>query len=453
MFKKYKQTDFLSGDIFLPMIQFAIPLLFSTLFQQLYNTIDTLIVGRTLGEAALAAIGASSPIYDMLIGFALGFGNGLAIVTARCFGSRDEKMLKDSAAAAIVIGVAVVAMITLLSQVVLMPLLQILHTPEEVIDEAYRYISIITRYTLVMFAYNLCAGLLRAIGNSLMPLIFLIISSFANIVLDYVFIVVMGRGLGGAAEATAIAQGISVLLCLIYIAKSVPILIPKKENFKVDMPLYKEMTAQGFSTAFMMCFVSIGSVILQSGINGLGYLTIAAHTAARKLYSFCMMPFTAMNQTVNTFVSQNYGAGQAGRVRKAMKYSYLYNAAVTIIITIVIWSFAPIMIRWISGSDEAVLLWNGTWYLRVVAPCYFILGVLNNTRRALQAIGQKILPVFSSVIELVGKIVFTAYFIPKMQYTAVIICEPVIWCFMVVELLVVFWRDPFIRGGKMEQQN
>lgn len=449
MFKKYKKTDFLSGDIFLPMIQFAIPLLFSTLFQQLYNTIDTLIVGRTLGEAALAAIGASSPIYDMLIGFALGFGNGLAIVTARCFGSRDEKMLKDSAAAAMVIGVAVVVMITLLSQVVLMPLLQILHTPEEVIVEAYRYISIITRYTLVMFAYNLCAGLLRAIGNSLMPLIFLIISSFANIVLDYVFIVVMGRGLGGAAEATAIAQGISVLLCLIYIAKAVPILIPKKENFKVDMPLYKEMTAQGFSTAFMMCFVSIGSVILQSGINGLGYLTIAAHTAARKLYSFCMMPFTAMNQTVNTFVSQNYGAGQSGRIRKAMKYSYLYNAAVTIIITIVIWSFAPIMIRWISGSDEEILLQNGTWYLRVVAPCYFILGVLNNTRRALQAIGQKILPVFSSVIELVGKIVFTAYFIPKMQYTAVIICEPVIWCFMVVELLVVFWRDPFIREGKV----
>lgn len=449
MFKKYKKTDFLSGDIFLPMVQFAIPLLFSTLFQQLYNTIDTLIVGRTLGEAALAAIGASSPIYDMLIGFALGFGNGLAIVTARCFGSRDEKMLKDSAAAAMVIGVAVVVMITLLSQVVLMPLLQILHTPEEVIDEAYRYISIITRYTLVMFAYNLCAGLLRAIGNSLMPLIFLIISSFANIVLDYVFIVVMGRGLGGAAEATAIAQGISVLLCLIYIAKAVPILIPKKENFKVDMPLYKEMTAQGFSTAFMMCFVSIGSVILQSGINGLGYLTIAAHTAARKLYSFCMMPFTAMNQTVNTFVSQNYGAGQSGRIRKAMKYSYLYNAAVTIIITIVIWCFAPTMIRWISGSDEEILLRNGTWYLRVVAPCYFILGVLNNTRRALQAIGQKILPVFSSVIELVGKIVFTAYFIPKMQYAAVIICEPIIWCFMVVELLVVFWRDPFIREGKV----
>ncbi|MBD5450523.1 MAG: MATE family efflux transporter [Lachnospiraceae bacterium] len=451
MFKKYKETDFLSGEIFIPMIQFAIPVLFSALFQQLYNTIDTLIVGRTLGETALAAIGAASPIYELLIGFALGFGNGLAIVTARCFGSRDERMLKDSAAASMVIGVTVVAVITLLSRVILMPLLHILHTPEEIINEAYRYISIITGFTLVMFAYNLCAGLLRAVGNSLMPLIFLIISSVANIVLDYVFIVIMGRGLGGAAEATVIAQGISVLLCLVYIAKSVPVLIPKKENFKVDMPLYKEMTAQGLSSAFMMCFVSAGSVILQSGINGLGYLTIAAHTAARKLYTFCMMPFTAMSQTVNTFVSQNYGAKQPERIRKAMKYSYLYAAVVTVLITGVIWIFAPAMIHWISGSDEPTLLQNGTLYLRVVAPCYFILGVLNNTRRALQAIGQKILPVFSGVIELIGKILFTAVFIPKMQYTAVIICEPVIWCFMVVELLVVFWRDPFIREGILEK--
>lgn len=451
MFKKYKETDFLSGEIFIPMIQFAIPVLFSALFQQLYNTIDTLIVGRTLGETALAAIGAASPIYELLIGFALGFGNGLAIVTARCFGSRDERMLKDSAAASMMIGVTVVAVITLLSRVILMPLLHILHTPEEIINEAYRYISIITGFTLVMFAYNLCAGLLRAVGNSLMPLIFLIISSVANIVLDYVFIVIMGRGLGGAAEATVIAQGISVLLCLVYIAKSVPVLIPKKENLKVDMPLYKEMTAQGLSSAFMMCFVSAGSVILQSGINGLGYLTIAAHTAARKLYTFCMMPFTAMSQTVNTFVSQNYGAKQPERIRKAMKYSYLYAAVVTVLITGVIWIFAPAMIHWISGSDEPTLLQNGTLYLRVVAPCYFILGVLNNTRRALQAIGQKILPVFSGVIELIGKILFTAVFIPKMQYTAVIICEPVIWCFMVVELLVVFWRDPFIREGILEK--
>lgn len=450
MFRKYKEIDFLSGKIFVPMVQFTIPVLFSILFQQLYNTIDTLIVGHTLGETALAAIGAASPIYDLLIGFALGFGNGLAIVTARCFGSQDERMLKNSVAAAIGIGAGIVAVITIFSQFILMPLLRILHTPAEIIDEAYHYISIITIFTVVMFAYNLCAGILRAVGNSIMPLLFLIISSFINIVLDYVFIAHLGRGLSGAAEATVIAQGISVLLCLLYIARSVKKLIPKKINFKFDKTLYIEMTAQGLSSAFMMCFVSAGSVILQSGINGLGYLTIAAHTAARKLYSFCMMPFMAMSQTINTFVSQNCGAKQPGRIRKAMKYSYIFAAIVTVFMTIFIWIFAPAMIRFISGSEEVVVLQNGTLYLRVVAPCYFILGVLNNTRRALQAIGQKILPVFSGVIELIGKILFTAFFIPKMQYMAVIICEPVIWCFMVVELLAVFWKDPFIREGKPE---
>lgn len=440
------KVDLLNGKIFTPMLHFAVPILFSVLFQQLYNTIDTLIVGHTLGETALAAMGAAVPVYDLMIGFALGFGNGLSIVTARFFGAGDERRLKDSVAASVVIGLAVVAVLTALSQVMMFPLLNLLHTPSEIIGEAYSYISIITRFTLVMFAYNLCAGILRAVGNSIMPLIFLIVSSLTNILLDYIFIAVFGRGLGGAAEATVIAQSISVLLCLVYIAKASPVLIPKKENFNKDIELYKEMAAQGLSMGFMSCLVSAGSVILQSGINGLGYMIIAAHTSARRMYQFCMIPFIAMMQTINTFVSQNYGARKAERIRKAVKYAYLYTAAVTVIITLVIWIFASDMIRLISGSDEMEVLKNGTWYLRIVAPCYFILGVPNISRTSLQAIGQKILPVLSSVIELIGKILFTAYFIPKLGYAAVIVCEPVIWCFMVAELLAAFWKNPFIRG-------
>lgn len=232
------KTDFLNGKIFIPMLYFAIPVLFSIFFQQLYNTVDTLIVGHTLGETALASIGAAVPIYDLLIGFALGFGNGMAIVTARCYGAGDEQMLKKSVAASVIIGMAVVAALTVLSEIVMMPLLHLLHTPKEIIGEAYRYISIITRFTLVMFAYNLCAGILRAIGNSIMPLVFLIISSVSNILLDYLFIAVLNRGLGGAAEATVIAQSISVLLCLVYIVKKAPILVPEKEHFKIDGVLY-----------------------------------------------------------------------------------------------------------------------------------------------------------------------------------------------------------------------
>ncbi|MCI8885189.1 MAG: MATE family efflux transporter [Dorea sp.] len=430
----------------MPMLRFAIPVFFSILFQQLYNTVDTLIVGRTLGETALAAIGAVVPIYDLLIGFALGFGNGLAIVTARCYGAGDEKMLKKSVAASVVIGVAVVAALTIWSQIIMIPLLRILHTPSEVIGEAYGYISVITRFTLVMFAYNLCAGMLRAVGNSLMPLVFLIISSLANILLDYVFIAILHRGLKGAAEATVIAQSISVCLCLVYIARAVPMIIPKKEHFNADMRLYREMTAQGLSMGFMNCFVSAGSVILQSGINGLGYLIIAAHTSARRIYQFCMIPSIAMMQTVNTFVSQNYGARKPERIRRSMKYSYLYTAALTVIITVLVWSFAPYMIRWISGSDETKVIENGMLYLRIVSPCYVILGLLNNTRTALQSIGEKILPVLSSVIELFGKIIFTAVLVPRFHYIAVIVCEPVIWCLMVAELFAAFWLNPFIRG-------
>lgn len=440
------KQDFLNGPIFMPMLRFAIPVFFSILFQQLYNTVDTLIVGRTLGETALAAIGAVVPIYDLLIGFALGFGNGLAIVTARCYGAGDEKMLKKSVAASIVIGVAVVAALTIWSQIIMIPLLRILHTPSEVIGEAYGYISVITRFTLVMFAYNLCAGMLRAVGNSLMPLVFLIISSLANILLDYVFIAILHRGLRGAAEATVIAQSISVCLCLVYIARAVPMIIPKKEHFNADMRLYREMTAQGLSMGFMNCFVSAGSVILQSSINGLGYLIIAAHTSARRIYQFCMIPSIAMMQTVNTFVSQNYGARKPERIRRSMKYSYLYTAALTVIITVLVWSFAPYMIRWISGSDETKVLENGMLYLRIVSPCYVILGLLNNTRTALQSIGEKILPVLSSVIELFGKIIFTAVLVPRFHYIAVIVCEPVIWCLMVAELFAAFWLNPFIRG-------
>lgn len=440
------KVDLLNGKIFVPMIQFTAPILFSVLFQQLYNTIDTLIVGHTLGETSLAAMGAAAPIYDLLIGFAIGFGNGLAIVTARCFGAGDEGKLKDSVAVSIVIGMAVVAALTLLSQVTLVPLLDLLHTPAEVMGDAYRYISIITRFILIMFAYNLCAGILRAVGNSIMPLVFLIISSLINILLDYIFIAVLDRGLGGAAEATVIAQSISVFLCLIYITKAVSILIPKRENFKKDQSLYKEMTAQGFSMGFMSCIVSAGSVILQSGINGLGYLIIAAHTSARRLFQFCLIPFIAMTQTMNTFVSQNYGAHKPQRIRKAVKYAYLYSAVVTVLITVIVWIFAPYMIKWISGSDETEVLQNGALYLRVVVPCYFILGVLNTTRTSLQAIGQKMLPVLSSVIELIGKILFTAAFIPRFAYMAVIVCEPVIWCFMAAELLAAFWKNPFIKG-------
>lgn len=446
------QVDLLRGAVFRSMIAFALPIMGSNFFQQLYNTMDTVIIGHLLGDTALAAVGASTPVYDLLVGFALGVGNGLPMVVARSFGTGDRRKLKKTVATAIVIGLLITAVLTVLSQLILHPVLRGLHTPEQILEESYSYISVITRFMLVMFAYNLCAGLLQAIGNCVMPLVFLMISSGTNIVLDLLLIGCTSLGIQGAAVATVLAQALSVVLCLIYISRKCQILIPKREHFTKDGRLYQELLTQGLSVGFMGAIVAAGSVILQSGINSMGYLIIAGHTAARKLFMFCNMPISAMAQTVNTFVAQNRGANQRDRIRKAMRCSYLYFLAVAAVITLLMLLFAPWLVQLISGSGETVVLENGALYLRIVGPFYAVLGIVLATRYALQGLGHKILPLFSSVIELLGKVVFVVLFIPRFQYLAVIFCEPVIWGFMAVELVVVFYRNPYIRGNHLKEK-
>lgn len=452
MTQKKFEVDLLHGPILKAMLVFAVPLFFSGVFQQLYNTMDTVIIGHTLGDEALAAMGAAGAVYDLLIGFALGIGNGLAIVTARSFGSGDGDYLKRSVAASLVIGAGITAVITVAARFILYPFLEVLNTPAKIIEQSYAYISTITLFIGVMFAYNLCAGLLRAIGNSMMPLVFLSLSSLLNIVLDLFFITQLHMGVRGAAVATVIAQGVSVLACLLYIWKKAKILIPGRTHFVWDKELYQEMLAQGFSMAFMSAIVHAGTAILQSGINSLGYLVIAGHVAARKLFMFLMMPYVAVYNAFSTFASQNYGAGQMGRIRKAMKYSYLCGAVLTAGVAVFTLFLAPTMVRLLSGSSEQVVIENGALYLRVVAPCLMILALLGPTRMGLQSIGQKILPIVSSVIELIGKYLFVLLLIPRFQYMAVIFCEPVIWLCMDIELLWAFWRNPLILAGKTEER-
>lgn len=441
-------VDLLNGPIFKSLVIFMIPLLISNVFQQLYNTVDTMIVGNYLGDTSLAAIGSCTSIYDLLVGFALGVGNGLSIVTARSFGSKDENLLRKSVASSIVIGIVVSLTITIIGSLILYPLLQLLNTPAEIIKEAYSYISVITLFIVVMFAYNLCAGLMRAIGNSVMPLIFLMVSSVLNIGLDILLITQFHMGVMGAAVATVISQGVSVLLCIIYILKKTRILLPSKEHFKVDRPLYNEMLGQGFSMGFMSCIVSAGSVVLQYGINNLGYLVIAGHTAARKLYMFFNMPFVAMAIAMSTFVSQNKGANQGKRIRQAIQSCYIYDIVMAGIVTVILLLFAPALVKFISGSSESIVLNNGAMYLRIVGPFYAVLGILMQTRYALQGIGMKILPLVSSIIEFVGKVIFVVLLIPQFEYMAVIFCEPAIWCVMAIQLVITFYTNSFIKEAK-----
>ena len=437
-------VDLMHGPIFQHLVIFMLPIFVSNLFQQLYNTVDTMIVGNVLGDTALAAIGSCGSIYELLVGFGLGIGNGLAIVAARSYGAQDDDLLKKTVAGSLVIGLIASLCITLAGAVGLRPLLVLLDTPAEILEDAYRYIIVIDYGVMVMFAYNLCAGLLRAIGNSFMPLVFLLLSSGLNILLDLLFIAKMGMGVQGAAVATVISQGVSVLLCILYVFAKVKLLLPEKRHFKVGQHLYWELFSQSISMGLMSSIVSAGSVVLQYGINGLGTLVIAGHTAARKMFMFTDMPLLSMASAGSTFVSQNCGAGQPDRVRKGMKEIYLYSVVVAVLAVLLMRAAAPWMVAFVSGSSEPVVLENGARYLLWNAPFYAVLGVLLSTRYALQSLGNKVLPLFSSVIELVGKIIFVLLLIPKFAYNAVILCEPIIWCFMAAYLVTVYLHDPFV---------
>ncbi|MDO4805171.1 MAG: MATE family efflux transporter [Lachnospiraceae bacterium] len=446
-------VNMLEGPILRNLIIFTIPILISYLFQQLYNTADIAIVGNTLGTKSLAAVGSVNAVFDLLIGFSLGLGNGLSIVAARAFGTGDRELLKRAVAGSLVIGIGASICLTVLAAICMRPLLVLIKVPADLMDEAYRYIFIISVCLAVMFAYNLCAGLLRAIGNSLVPLAFLIFSSLLNIGLDLLLITRLGMGVEGAAIATVIAQGVSAVLCVIYILRKTGILVPARKHFSVDKDLYLDLFGQGFSMAFMFSIVNFGSVILQSGINGLAdsYI-IAAHTAARKLFMFFNIPFISLSMAVATFVSQNKGANQVERIRRCMKETYIFTVFLSAVVALIMLVFAKGMVRMISGTDNETVLINGSLYLKVVAPNYAVLGILLETRNALQGIGKKIVPLISSTIELVMKILFVMVFIPRFAYMAVIACEPVIWVVMTAQLLYSFWRDELFCGKQSRKK-
>lgn len=438
-------VDLLHGPILPALVAFMIPVFISYLFQQLYNAVDTALVGNLLGTSSLAAVGACASVFEFMVGFMMSLGNGFSIVIARAFGSGDHERMRKSIAVSIIIGLLTTAVFTLFSMVGMEWLLKLIDTPAEILGEAMSYIQVIGAGVIVMFLYNYASGILRAIGNSVMPLVFLVFSSLLNIILDYAFMKWFGMGVAGAALATVAAQGVSAVGCIGYILTKEKELVPSRKDFVFDRELVKDLAGQGYSMAFMGSIVSIGSIILQSGINGLGTEIIAGHVAARKVYAIMNLPFMAMSMAISTFVSQNKGSNQGKRILSAMKTAYIFDVIAAVVISAIMWVTAPAMIHLISGSDSPVILANGSRFLYVVAPFYAVLGVLIQTRFALQGIGSKFLPLISSVIECVGKIIFTFFLIPVFHYEAVIWCEPVIWCVMTVELLISFFTNPYIK--------
>ena len=437
--KKVKSIDLLSSPIVSSLLTFALPILISNALQQFYNAADTTIVGNFLGFNSLAAIGATSAIYELIVGFAIGIANGMGIVVARHFGAGDIEKIKKAVAGSIVIGSVLSLAVMLVGGVWLYGLLRLVHIPENIIDEAYSYIYIIMIFFFLTFFYNWSASMLRAIGNSLTPLLILFVTSVINIGLDILFITKFNTGIKGAAIATVISQAISALLCIVYMYIKADILIPKLKHFKYNYYVYVDLSTQGFAMGFMSSIVSIGTVILQTAVNGMGVTIIAAQTTGRRIMFFLMMPMSSLATALTTFVSQNFGAGNKSRIKSAVKYANIINTIWSIISVVFVYTLSIPLIRFISGSYDKELIANAKLYIAMAAPFFWALGILFNLRNALQGMDRKIEPLISSCIELICKIAFVLFVIPRVAYMGVVLTEPIIWVVMVLQLAYSFY--------------
>lgn len=433
-------NDMTKGVPMKTIVQFAIPLLIGTLFQQAYNLVDTMIAGYNLGDDAIAAIGATSALYSVLIYFANGMNNGFGIVMSQIFGAGDTASLKKAVSATILLNAVSTFVLTIIILPVLQPLLRWMDTPRDIFPMAYQYIFVILAGMAATTAYNMCAGFMRAVGNSRTPLYFLIVSCAINIILDILFIMGLHLGIAGAALATVAAQMISAFFCGVYILQKYRIYMPEKTDWRPPKALVREMLATGLSMGLMSSVLAIGSIILQKGINHLGKNIITAHTASRRIFEFLMMPMQAIATACSTFVGQNFGARQFKRIRKAMGEVLWLELVWSILSAAAAFTCGALLIRILTGTDNEEIVLNAVYNLKTCTIFFFPLGILFVLRNSMQAMGYKTAPVLSSSIELACKVLSCLFVIPVMKYTGVVFTEPVIWVVCAAFLGIIYIR-------------
>ena len=428
------------------ILSFALPIFFGNLLQLTYSLTDTRIVGSFLGEDALAAVGATSPLSGLIIGFLLGIANGFAIITAQRYGAKDISGLKKSFAASLKLGGIMAVVITAAGILFVNPLLRFLKVPDKLMHTACSYILIIIAGLLITLLYDVLMAAMRAVGDTITPLLILTLSVVLNIAGDLFFVVVLRTGVRGAAAATVLAQLIALIVCYAYMVKKYEMLRLEKEDFRTnDKIMEKQMLSSGFSMGFMSSLVNIGSLTLQTAINQLGQDIIVAHTAARKITEIFMIMFGVFGQTMATYCGQNLGAGEIGRIKKGIKISVCYTCIWCTLAVIASYTIGPWLVRLVTGSGNETVITNATNYLKFDTLFYYVTALICIIRNALQGLGDHITPLVSSSLEMIGKIVIAQTLVQWFQYAGVIAAEPIVWFIMVIPLLVRLFRIPVLK--------
>lgn len=436
---KALQKDMTSGSPAKIILDFTLPIFIGNVFQQFYNMADTVIVGKFVGTKALAAVGSTGTIMFLIIGFVLGMTAGFTVLTAQRFGAGDKKAMRQTVASAALLSVGMSVILTIVSMVFMRPLLDFMHTPADIFDDAYAYIMIICAGIFAQMLYNLLASVLRALGNSKIPLYFLILAALLNIVLDLVFIIVFGLGAAGAAYATVVSQGVSGVLCLIYIVKKVPVLHLKKEDWKPRGHLLKIQLAVGFPMALQYSITAVGTMMVQTSLNLLGSVQVAAFTAASKIEQIVTQAYIALGTTMATYCAQNIGAGNIPRIRKGFKAATMIGCVYSVIAAAIIMTAGKYLTYLFLSGDVTDIMKSVDIYLKCVGVFFIPLAVVNLYRNGIQGMGFGLLPMMAGVAELVGRGAVAVIAAGKRSYIGVCLASPAAWVLAGGLLIVMYY--------------
>ncbi|MCI8390874.1 MAG: MATE family efflux transporter [Roseburia sp.] len=431
--------DMTTGKPLAIILLFSIPVLLGNLFQQLYNMVDTVIVGRYLGEEALAAVGSTGSLMFLVLGFANGMAQGFGVMVSHAFGAKDFRLLKHYTALSLVLTAVISAVLTVPTVAASRLLLAWMHTPENIMNMADAYIRVIFAGIILTMAYNVLSGILRGIGDSRTPLYFLMLSSVLNIALDLFFIVVVPLGTAGAALATVIAQGISAVLCLIYMFRKYEILRASREDYYRDFAGVRHMLGIGIPMALNYSVTAVGTMVMQSAVNVFGSSVVAAFTAASKVSNLSIQTLPTLGTAMATYCGQNIGAGRYDRIRTSMRQG-LYLAIGS--------ALAGALICTLSGRAVVGLFVNhpsqeilscAMEYLFIASWFYIPLAMIFLYRNALQGLGQGFVPMVSGGIELACRAGAIALIPASAGFAGVCFADPAAWVGAAVPLAVTYF--------------
>ena len=419
--------DMTNGSPSKHILGFAVPMLFGMLFQQFYNLVDTIIVGKTLGVEALAGVGATGSINFMIIGFCMGVCNGFVIPVAQCFGAKKPADLRKYVFNGYICSIVFAIVLTLASVIFCRRILIIMNTPADIIDHAYNYIVVIFIGIPTVFLYNMVSGVIRSLGDSKTPVVFLVLSSIINVVLDFFLILVCKMGVAGAGWATVTSQLVSGLTCLIYMYKKYDILKGDKSERVLDRRFITNLCMNGVPMGLQYSITAIGSTILQAAVNTLGSTYVAAMTAGSKMFNFTCCPFDALGSTMATYAGQNVGAAKIKILGQGVRSAMIIGSIYSVLSLIALYFTTDyIALLFVNASETTIIALTRQFIL--ASACFYIpLTGVNVVRFCIQGMGFSVFAISAGILEMIGRAFAAIILIPSIGFMGACLASPIAW--------------------------